>query len=227
MTVNPGLAYGFKTKNGRTPLHTACLHGHLDILKLFVAKLDSTRLRVCLDAVDSCGNTPFSECVLADHLKIVEYVMTSLRSFVDLSHRDSLQNSFIHLMAQSGSISCLKYLFGMFYCEVNDKLELVDKFSQDLNRFKMTPLHSACKVIKTIYLRVFSWIVYNYFLYAYKNNKPEIVEYLLERLGKEAGSERIRELINQKDEHDRSSLDIVKSARCHQILDMFNKFQAF
>ncbi len=146
--LNTSLAHEHKTKNGRTPLHTACLHGHLDVVKLFASKLDSNKLKKMMNVADSCGNIPFSECILADHLEVVKYLLENFGSFLKLNHRDSLNNSFIHLTAQSGSIKTLQYLFDRFYGAEQSPLKLIERFSNDLNRFKMSPLHSACKVIE-------------------------------------------------------------------------------
>ena len=150
LSVNITLAYDFKTKNGRTPLHTACLHGSLEIVKLFALKLDKAVMKQQLNEEDSCANTPFNECLLADHKHIAEYLMSCFREFINIYHRDKLENGVIHLMAQAGSINVLKLLFDQYY-HVTDKifcskLILIDRIANDLNKFKMTPIHSAVKV---------------------------------------------------------------------------------
>ena len=125
-----------KTKNGRTCLHTACLYGHLEIVKLLLKH----ELNL-LDVKDSCGITPFMDALLADQLNIIQYLIEVYN--VDLKTKDKLENSCIHLMAQSGSINCLKYLFYKYYSK---NINLINEFKSTLNIFNMTPLHSACKV---------------------------------------------------------------------------------
>ena len=76
------LAYDVKTKNGRTPSHTACLHGHLSVLKILLENSDrlsgdSNKSVAMLNAKDTCGMTPFNEAMLADHVNIVEYLITN------------------------------------------------------------------------------------------------------------------------------------------------------
>lgn len=78
--IDGKLAYDVKTKNGRTPSHTACLHGHLNVLKILLENSDrlagdSNKSLEMLNTRDTCGMTPFNEAILADHIDIVEYLM--------------------------------------------------------------------------------------------------------------------------------------------------------
>ena len=77
LSLDINLAFGVKTKNGRTPLHTACLHGHFNVIKLILNKFsdDSKKRHEMLNYKDTCGMTPLSEAILADHLEIVEYLI--------------------------------------------------------------------------------------------------------------------------------------------------------
>lgn len=135
LKVDSNLAHKSKTKNGRTTLHTACLHGHLEIVKLLLNNEPSL-----LDAKDSCGITPFMDALLANQLDLAQHLLDAYN--IDLKLRDKLDNSCIHLMSQSGSINCLKFLFYKYYSKNN----LLNEFKSTLNIFSMTPLHSACKV---------------------------------------------------------------------------------
>ena len=126
-----------RTKNLRTPLHTACLHGHLDIVKFLLGK--NAKL---LNQRDSCGLTPFMDAVLGDHLNLVIYLIEHYK--VDVNEKDCVENTCIHLAAQAGSLKSLNYLFDLFYPKNNSNC--IEMFSNSLNKFKMTPLHSACKV---------------------------------------------------------------------------------
>ena len=60
-----------RTRNGRTPAHTAALHGHLNVLKLLL--IDQTNS--VLNSRDNCGSTPFMEAIIADHLDIIKYLL--------------------------------------------------------------------------------------------------------------------------------------------------------
>jgi len=127
-----------RSKNGRIPFHTACLHGHLSAVKLLLNENIHQ-----IEAKDSCGITPFMDALQADHLNLIEYLINNC-ILIDIKDKDKLGNSCIHLMAQSGSINCLKFLFYKYY---SDQATLLDDFKSTLNDFKMTPMHSACKVI--------------------------------------------------------------------------------
>ena len=125
-----------KTKNGRTPLHTACLHGHIKTVELLLQE-DLHQINV----KDSCGITPFMDALQADQIEICKHIFQNYQ--IDLYDKDQLGNGYINLTAQSGAINCLKYLFYKYY---SDKTNLYSEFKTTLNSFKMTPLHSACKV---------------------------------------------------------------------------------
>ena len=78
LNINIELAFKFKTKNGRTPLHTTALHGHLHIVKTLLEKcdnLDPKMSYMMLNEKDSCGITPFMDALLADHVEIVKYLI--------------------------------------------------------------------------------------------------------------------------------------------------------
>jgi ankyrin repeat protein len=66
----------------------------------------------------------------------------------NLNERDSIDNTCVHLAAQGGALNCVKYLVE----------ELSFHLDNCLNRYQMTPLHSACK-----------------------NNQFNVAKYLIER----------------------------------------------
>ena len=64
-----------RTKNGRTPLHTACLHGHLDVVRFLLGDLPiGKQSHRMLEQRDSCNLTPFMDAILGDHVNVVEYL---------------------------------------------------------------------------------------------------------------------------------------------------------
>jgi ankyrin repeat protein len=84
---NYNLALSQKTKNLRTPCHTAALHGHLDIIKFLLGSLDklvsdSNNSFCMLNQRDSCGLTPFMDAILGDHLEIVKYLLENYKVFL-------------------------------------------------------------------------------------------------------------------------------------------------
>ena len=86
LDIDIRLAFAFKTKNGRTPAHTACLHGRLSVLQLLLESSDrisgdSNKSKGMLDVRDSCGMTPFNEAILADHVEIVQHLIDNYQVF--------------------------------------------------------------------------------------------------------------------------------------------------
>ena len=135
-----------RTRNGRTPFHTASLHGHLDVLILLLNE-SVERAEKILASRDTCGITPLMDALLADHVHIVKYICQKY-AFADrlIRDKDSLDNSCIHLVAQSGSLNCCEYLFDNYYKSMGSHC-FICCLKKDLNKFLMTPLHSACKVV--------------------------------------------------------------------------------
>ena len=77
LRIDPTLSYSVKTKNGRTPCHTAALHGHLNLLKFILKNVENERCKLMLGEKDSCGITPLMDAVLADEILIVEFLIES------------------------------------------------------------------------------------------------------------------------------------------------------
>jgi ankyrin repeat protein len=74
LSKDKSLAYRVKTRNNRTPLHTACLHSHLNIVKLLL-QTSQDKLVDMLNSRDSCGNSALMEAVLGDNISIVKYLI--------------------------------------------------------------------------------------------------------------------------------------------------------
>jgi ankyrin repeat protein len=143
-----------QSKNGRTVYHTAALHGHLDVLNLLIVNSKDIKMFENDDHIlkilklkDNCGITPFMDALLADHVHIIQHFFETHNNVEDVIRtRDNIKNSCIHLVAQSGSVKCCEFIFDRFYLDVTVGDDFVSKFEKDLNIFKMTALHSACKV---------------------------------------------------------------------------------
>ena len=163
LDLDPELAINIRTKNGRTPFHTACLHGHLDVLKILIdksaqylasqsaTKEDTMTVNTLLNSRDACGTTPFMDAVLGDQTRIVDHLLKESRADrfqISLLDRDAVGNTCIHLAAQSGSIECLKYLFDVVFDQIRTETpgDLIEVFSSTVNKLGMTALHSASKV---------------------------------------------------------------------------------
>jgi ankyrin repeat protein len=141
------------------------------------------------------------DALQTDQLDIVKYLLETYdNKTINLFDRDKLNNSTIHLVCQSGSIKCLKFIFYKYFNQTN----LFSELKTNLNCFNMTPLHSACK-----------------------NNKETILVYILNELN---NIHYITDLIKQQDIHNRSAYDIALSMSINQTnnknncLIILNKF---
>ena len=55
------------SKNGRTPLHTAALHGNFKVVEVLLGQGNYS-----VDKGDSCGTTPFMDAIRAGHVHVAE-----------------------------------------------------------------------------------------------------------------------------------------------------------
>lgn len=110
---NPTLL-GSRSKNGRTPLHTAgakcarnslyslimlslnslALHGHLDVVKLLTERSQED----LHDVKDSCGTTPLMDAIRAGHVSIARHLVDT--KVCSSECRDGMGRMPIHLAAQ-------------------------------------------------------------------------------------------------------------------------------
>lgn len=148
LSLDKSLVVRTRSSNGRTPCHTTCLHGHLQILKLMLEK-NEENINQILTARDSCGNTPLMEAVIANHVNIVKYLLKY--ECIDIFDRDNLNNSCLHLSAQSGSLEVFDFVFDIFF-KKDKNSDLIENFSVLKNLYSMTPLQSAVKVNKIVKL---------------------------------------------------------------------------
>ena len=111
-------------RKGKTPLHYACMEGHLPIVKyLFDNGCDK-------EFLDDKGKTPLHWACERGHLPIVEYLITigCNKEFPDDKGKTPL-----HYACKNGHLSIVKYLI----------IKGCNKEIQD--RRKRTPLHYACE----------------------------------------------------------------------------------
>ncbi|XP_032777373.2 ankyrin repeat domain-containing protein 16 isoform X2 [Daphnia magna] len=117
-----------RSKNGRTPLHTAALHGHLEIVKLLTERSENDTQ----DMKDTCGTTALMDAIRAGHVSIARYLVDAKVSSFEC--RDGLGRTPIHLAAQAGCIPSIDFLLDECHMEVNSP-------ASDLSR----PLHLAAR----------------------------------------------------------------------------------
>ena len=66
-------------KNGCTPLHGACMHGCIDVVKCLLAKQDI--ITKSLECKSKYGETPLHVAVVNNHPEIVQFLLGAGASF--------------------------------------------------------------------------------------------------------------------------------------------------
>ncbi|KAK3927780.1 Ankyrin repeat domain-containing protein 16 [Frankliniella fusca] len=115
-----------ESKNGRTPLHTAALHGCYPVVELLL-----TVSSVDCNVKDSCGCTPLHDAVRSGSLETLKALCLS---GADLTAYNNEGYGVLHMAAQTGQIDMLRYLLA----EVSPDMQI------QLNS-KSTPLHCAVR----------------------------------------------------------------------------------
>jgi len=84
-----------RTKNARTPAHTAALHGHLSVLQLILKTAELEKPNGHMDILsnkDACGITPFMDACQANHDVIVQYLVEQCHVLHKYVHKRSKSN---------------------------------------------------------------------------------------------------------------------------------------
>ena len=116
------------SKNGRTPLHTACLHSQFEAVKLILQISDD---RIDLKT-DSCGNLPIMDSVRAgSSLEILDFLAALNPD--SIYQKDILNRNVLHIASESGHVKVLQHLIKNHGMDVNDTSS------------PTTPLHWAAK----------------------------------------------------------------------------------
>ncbi|GAB6029922.1 Ankyrin repeat domain-containing protein 16 [Chamberlinius hualienensis] len=100
------------SKNGRTPLHTAALHGCNEIVKLLIEEGGYVT-----DEQDHCESTPLMDALRANHVDVARNIVTLQGADVRL--KDKLGRQALHHAAQAGSVQSLLYLINEFLVDPN------------------------------------------------------------------------------------------------------------
>lgn len=108
--------FNTKSKNGRSPLHTACLHGNLDAVKFILEQ--TPQPNVPLSCRDSCGATPIMDAVRGGQLSTVSFLADLNQE--SLHTHDNLGRNCLHTAAHSGHSELVKYLVLMRAMDVKD-----------------------------------------------------------------------------------------------------------
>ena len=146
-----------KTDVGGTPIHNAAYGGHLDVMKLLIAKTHNP------NPVDKRGISPLTWAIIKGHIEIVKYLVTH----VENSIIPGQINQPLHAAAMYGNLEMFKVLenlsgipnniqghFGytpLHHAVIRDRLEIV-KYLLNANENPIipnnqgdTPIHHAAR----------------------------------------------------------------------------------
>uniref|UniRef100_A0A8C2PSN4 Ankyrin repeat domain-containing protein 16 n=1 Tax=Cyprinus carpio TaxID=7962 RepID=A0A8C2PSN4_CYPCA len=119
-----------KSKTGRTPLHTAAMHGCEDAVKIMLQSCSYEP-----DEKDSCGVTPFMDAIRNGHIAIAKLLLENHQaspSAVDIIGAQSLHQASV--TAQEEALSFLVHNLGI---DINSRA----------TKLELTALHYAAKVV--------------------------------------------------------------------------------
>ena len=96
------------SKNGRTPLHTACLHSRFEAVKLILQISDIDRIDL---KTDSCGNLPIMDSVRAGSSESIEILDLLVSLNPDsIYQKDILYRNILHIASESGHVKVVQHL---------------------------------------------------------------------------------------------------------------------
>ncbi|CAL8100952.1 unnamed protein product [Orchesella dallaii] len=118
-----------KSRNGRKPVHTAVMHGHLEVLKLLVAGCSSLEL----NEEDNCGTTPLMEACRFGFMEIIEYLIVEVGIDPQAVNKNGV--GLLHVAAEANQGDVIKVLVNKYQVDINAASE----------QLLMTPLHWAAR----------------------------------------------------------------------------------
>uniref|UniRef100_A0A1A8JBD4 Ankyrin repeat domain-containing protein 16 n=2 Tax=Nothobranchius kuhntae TaxID=321403 RepID=A0A1A8JBD4_NOTKU len=127
-----------KSKTGRTPLHTAAMHGCEEVVRILLERCGYTP-----DDTDSCGVTPFMDAVRNGHVSVARLLLEKHQASPLAA--DVLGAQPVHQVAVTGHEEALRFLVQELGVDVN----------QRATGIQLTALHYAAKeghtsMIKTL-----------------------------------------------------------------------------
>ncbi|XP_068163381.1 ankyrin repeat domain-containing protein 16 [Antennarius striatus] len=116
-----------ESKIGRTPLHTAAMHGCQDVVRILLE-------RCCPpDSIDSCGVTPFMDAIRNGHVSVARLLLETHQ--VSPAATDNVGAQPVHQAAVTGQDEALRFLVRELKVDVN----------QRATGIQLTALHYAAK----------------------------------------------------------------------------------
>ena len=118
--------------NGRTPLHTAALHGRDEVVRFLINECGAS-----INILDACGSSPFLDSVRSGSIATVKAFLEQSTSC--LAHINSMGLSCLHVAAEANSAEVLSFLCTTHFLDVDVVVSAKGICSGQ------TPLHFARK----------------------------------------------------------------------------------
>ncbi|XP_042326140.1 ankyrin repeat domain-containing protein 16 isoform X1 [Sceloporus undulatus] len=127
LDVSPNI-WVTESKIKRTPLHTAAMHGCLEVVQVLLE-----RCHYEPDSADKCGVTPFMDAIQNGHLDIAQLLLDKHKA--DQSTTDALGTQPLHQAAVTAQDDALRFLVSDLSVDVNARA----------TSLQLTALHYAAK----------------------------------------------------------------------------------
>ena len=113
---------------GNSPLHSACYHGKLDVLKLLILEQPSLDINMR----NYRGDSPLTLACQAGHLDVIYFLLTL--SSCDITHTNKAGDTLLHVACSEGHTVAVKILCSLDKCAMDGR-----------NRDGNSPLALACR----------------------------------------------------------------------------------
>ena len=110
------------SNNGRSVLHTACLAGHLEVVK-FLVQHPGGGGQSLVNCQDSCGNSPLMDAARAGHLNCVQYLVSI--PDLEVGAEDKMGRTVVQVAAEAGALDILKFLHQKLDISVIDNVTIL------------------------------------------------------------------------------------------------------
>lgn len=115
LQANPNMVDQY-SKEGRLPIHTACIYNRVDVLEL-LEKMKS--LEANAKTQTQKQETPLSLAIKHNAIDALNYLLLNPR--VNVTYKDKMGNSFLHLAARKSSSKVLDILIKSGHFDINEK----------------------------------------------------------------------------------------------------------
>uniref|UniRef100_H2Z4W8 Uncharacterized protein n=1 Tax=Ciona savignyi TaxID=51511 RepID=H2Z4W8_CIOSA len=117
--------------NGRTPVHTAALHGKFKVLQYLTGTC-----KLSMKTRDACGSTALMDAIRSGNTASIELLIHFGESVYDV---DSMGRNGLHIAAEANQCISIEHLITTYNCDINE----VVRFDNGLKG--QTALHLAYK----------------------------------------------------------------------------------